>query len=264
MKRFLARFFRLFAPQPLPLDAYWPLDAPQRRWTLADCADKSKHMMTVANARADSDAFRLWFSGKPGQNDSDVNIEEFRHDARTGGWLWLDKYIDHNRDSGAWIEHSIQSEKIRFTPPGGAARDLIAEGTYARAGGFGQPYLLLDGARGRYRIQVWGTIGRDQYPDSNWQWYWDATVYPAEAIYNGHMKWRKPAQAIKVKEAWWDNFAGPGQWTGAGSGAIGEDGRPTGERVVPFRTVWHADGQIPYYMTGTAAEAPDWCMVTRT
>jgi hypothetical protein len=217
-------------------------------------------MMTVTHTNVDDTTFRVWFSDKPGQKSGQFNIEQFRYCENTGGdpWLWLDKYIDFDRNSGSWIEHSVQSTKILFTPEDGVTHDLIANGTYDRCGGRGQPYLFFNQTLSHYRIQVWGTIDRDEHPNSNWHWYWDATVYAAENIRNECLTPHKVLKAIKVKEAWWDNFSGTGHWSGGG-GTIGRSGLPTGEKVVPFRTVWHAEGQLPYYVIGTVSEAPNWC-----
>ena len=243
------------------LDRYWPLHASQRGWRLVDHGNRSKHVMTITHSKLDDTSFRMWFSDKPGQQPGQFNIEQFRYCENPGGepWLWLDMYIDFNRNSGSWIEHSVQSTQILFTPENGVVRDLIADGTYARCGGRGQPYLLFNQPRSHYRIQVWGTVDRDTYPKSNWQWYWDATVYAAEEIRNDCLTPQKIIKAIKVKEAWWCNFSGTGRWDGGGGGTIGTNGLPTGENVVPFRTVWHAEGQLPYYVIGTPSEAPNWC-----
>lgn len=243
------------------LDSYWPLNAPQRGWRLVDHATRSKHMMTVTHVKLDNNNFQVWFSDKPGQKPGDFDIEQFRYCENAGGdpWLWLEKFIDFDRNSGSWIEHSVQSTKILFTPEDGEPQDLIADGTYARCGGRGQPYLFFNQTLSRYRIQVWGTIDRDRYPSSNWQWYWDATVYATEDLCNDCLPTQKVVKAIKVKEAWWSNFPGEGGWTGGRGGTIGTNGLPTGEEVVPFRTVWHAEGQLPYYVIGTVSEAPNWC-----
>lgn len=247
--------------EPAQLDAYWPLHAPRRTWRLVDHADCATPRMTVAHTALDDTRFRVWFSDKPGQKRGTFDIEQFRYCENAGGdpWLWLDAYIDYDRESGSWIEHSVQSTRILFTPEDRAPQDLIADGTYARCGGQGQPYLFFNQTLRRYRIQVWGTIDRDRYPDSRWQWYWDATVSAAEDIVNDCLPVPKVVKAIKVKEAWWSNFPGAGGWTGGTGGSIGTNGMPTGDGVVPFRTVWHAEGQLPYFMTGTAAEEPAWC-----
>jgi hypothetical protein len=217
-------------------------------------------MMTVTHTKVDDTTFRLWFSDKPDQKDGEFDIEEFRYCENAEGvpWLWLDKFIDFDDNSGSWEEHTVQSVRILFTPEDGAAQDLIADGTYERCGGRGQPYLFCNQTLSRYRIQVWGTINRDKQPDSNWQWYWDATVYAAEDIRNDYLTHQKVVKAIKVKEAWWDNFSGTGRWSGGG-GTVGKNGLPTRENVVPFRTVWHAEGQLPYYVIGTVSEEPNWC-----
>mgnify|MGYP003606804424 FL=1 len=244
------------------LNTYWPITAQQQRcWELVDHANRTRPMMTVTHTQLNNTSFRMWFSGKPGQSPDQFSIEQFRYCKNTGGisWLWLDKYIDFDRATGSWIEHSIQSTKILFTPAGSPTHDLLADGTYARCGKQGQPYLLFNQPRQTYRIQVWGTIDRDKYPRSNWQWYWDATVSVAEDICNDCLVPQKCVKAIKVKEAWWCNFPGASGWSGQGGGTLDTNGLPTGEHVIPFRTVWHAEGQLPYYMIGTASEKPNWC-----
>jgi hypothetical protein len=243
------------------LGRYWPLSGPQRGWRLVDHASRTQHMMTVTHTQVDETSFRMWFSDKPGQPAGKYSIEQFRYCRNAGGdpWLWLDKYIDYDRNKNEWVEHSIQSTKILFTPHGGTTQDLIANGTYKRCGGRGQPYLLFNPRFTQYRIQVWGTVDKDKYPRSNWQWYWDATVYAAEDIRNDCLKPEKTVKAIKVKEAWWENFKGKGAWSGVGRGTVDESGLPTGEKVKPFRTVWHAEGKLPYYVIGTPDEAPNWC-----
>ena len=52
--------------------------------------------------------------------------------------------------------HPVQSTQIIFTPDHGQAEDLVEDGTYARCGNKGQPYLLWNQNIPSYRIQVWG------------------------------------------------------------------------------------------------------------
>lgn len=243
------------------LDSFWPINMKQRGWRLVDLADGKRHMMTITHTKVDDTSFRVWFFDKPGQASGECSIEQFRLCGIEGNepWLWLDKYINHNQKTGGWSEHSVQSTKILLTPDGGATQDLIANGTYAKYGGRGQPYLLFNQKDRSYRIQVWGTIGRDKNANSRWKWYWDASVYPAEDIRVGGLNPPRTIKAIKVKEAWWDNFkVRKGAWTAPGGGDVDKAGLPTGGHVNPFRTVWHGGGKLPYLVIGTPNEAPNW------
>ncbi|MEI7730240.1 MAG: hypothetical protein WCO56_11750 [Verrucomicrobiota bacterium] len=246
------------------LDSYWPINASQRGWRLVRAADRTQRVMTITNTKVDDTTFRLWFTDKPGQAPGQYDIEQFRYCENPGAepWLWLDKYINYNEITKARSEHAVQSSKILFTPEGSPTQDLIANGTYARCGSRGQPYLRFNQNGKSYRIQVWGTIGEDENSRFRWRWYWDATVYPEEEIDNGcrDSKTKTTVKAIKVKEAWWDNFiVTVGAWTAPGGGTLAKDGLPTGESVRPFRTVWHAEGRLPYFVIGTPEGAPNWC-----
>jgi hypothetical protein len=120
------------ADAPQNLDSYWPIDVPQRGWRLVRHADRTQHTMTITHTKVNQNSFRLWFSDKPGQAKENYSIEEFRYCENPGAepWLWLDKYIDYDKNSKEWNEHSVQSTKILLTPEGGEQ---------AEQGGGGQP-----------------------------------------------------------------------------------------------------------------------------
>lgn len=243
------------------LDRYWPLDAPQRGWRLVSHGERSRHMMTVTHTNVGEGCFWMWFSDKPGQADGLFHVEQFTYRENRGGmpWLWLDKYINVDDLTKERSEHAVFSTRILLTPAGGETHDLVADGTYDRCGARGQPYLLFDPPWPTYRLQVWGTIGEKEKPDSKYHWYWDATVHAADTIHSGCTDPPMPRQAIKVKEAWWCDFTGEGKWTAPGDGSLDQRGFPTGDNIKPFRTVWHADGKLPYFLIGTPDEAPNWC-----
>lgn len=87
----------------------------------------------------------------------------------------------------------------------------------------------------------------------------EATVSRPALVTNTCLSPGRSAKAIKVQEAWWSNFTGAGKWS-LGSGDVNSDGLPTGTGVAYGRTVWHAQGQLPYYLTGSAdGKTVDWC-----
>src|SRR6266404_696777 len=243
------------------LDTYWPIHSTQRSWNLIGSQQKdlpeSKTLMTVTNKVLGENQIELWFSNKQGQVDGQSDIERFEYCANPGGnpWLFLTEYID-KKPGKPTAEHPVASTRILFTPNRGKTYDLIANGTYARCGGKGQPYLLWNLDIDVYHIQVWGYLTEN----SNLKWYWDARVFKPSTITNNCTKPGQTVRAMRVQEAWWSNFAVPsGKW-GLGSGETGPDGLPTGNSVVFGRSVWHAQGQLPYYLTGDPeGKAIDWC-----
>ena len=238
----------------------WPLDTPPRLWRLGDLADPPAHRMMVTSSRVDPGTIRLGFSGKPGQAEGASNIEQFRWVEGSGGraWLWLDRYIDHDQSTGAWAEHPVFSHRILLTPAGEPTRDLVADGTYARHGGRGQPYLLEDPAVTAYRLQVWGTIAEPDPAAAAWFWYWDATVSMVAGPVRNDALGGEPVPAMRVEEAWWCNFPVDGGWSPPGGGSLGPDGVPDGAEVRPFRAVWHATGGLPYFVIETPEGEPLW------
>ena len=214
--------------------------------------------MTVLNKDTGANQIELWFSNKPGQKVGESDVERYAYCSNPGNepWLFLIEYVNAKQDKLGPI-HPVQSTRILFTPDQGHTVDLIADGTYAQCGNKGQPYLLWNQKLDKYRIQVWGFLTKNPKR----KWYWDATVYKPSPVAVSCLKSAGPIKAIKVQEAWWSNFSVPmGTWS-LGAGDLGGEGLPTGGNVVYGRSVWHAQGQIPYFLTG----GPDgrsitWCV----
>lgn len=244
------------------LEAYWPIHSNQRSWDLIGIREKdspaSKTLMTVTNKPLDQNDFELWFSNKQAQVPGQSDIERYEFCANPGGnpWLLLTEYIDKKPDQPV-VEHPVVSTRILFTPKNGKTYDLIENGTYSRCGSKGQPYLLWDVNLDEYRIQVWGYLKEDQ----KLKWYWDAVVSKPAPVTNDCVKPHTTVKAIRVHEAWWSTFGvRTGKW-GLGSGATAADGLPTGKEVTYGRSVWHAQGGLPYYLTGSPdGKALDWCV----
>src|SRR6266404_1606103 len=209
------------------LDTYWPIHSTQRSWNLIGSQQKdlpeSKTLMTVTNKVLGENQIELWFSNKQGQVDGQSDIERFEYCANPGGnpWLFLTEYID-KKPGKPTVEHPVASTRILFTPNGGKTYDLIESPKF--------------------------------------KWYWDARVFKPAPITNNCTKPGQTVRAMRVQEAWWSNFPVPtGKWA-LGSGEIGPDGLPTGNSGVFGRSVWHAQGQLPYYLTGDPeGKATDWC-----
>jgi hypothetical protein len=245
------------------LDTYWPIHSTQRSWDLIGSRQRelpeSKTLMTVTNKMLGENQIELWFSNKQGQVDGQSDIERYQYCANTGGhpWLFLTEYID-KKPGKPIIEHPVASTRILFTPNNGKTYDLVANGTYVRCGSKGQPYLFWDVSLDVYRIQVWGYLTENA---KQFKWYWDATVSKPATIANDCVTPSQTVRAIKVQEAWWNTFGVPsGKWD-LGSGEIGSDGLPTGNGTAYGRSVWHAQGQLPYYLTGSPdGKTVDWCM----
>jgi hypothetical protein len=233
------------------LEDYWPLSSPPRSWTLINANEKDssapKIRMSVANQNVGTNQFELWFSNKPGQAAGASDVELYRYCGNEGGrpWLFLDSYINAVNGKRERF-HVVRSIRILFTPANKPTIDLVADGTYARCGNKGQPYLLWNQDLNSYRIQVWGGLSENP----KWKWYWDATIAKSAPVTNDCLKPVQTVNAIKVQEAWWNNFKAPeGNWN-QGTGDMGADGLPTGRNVSYGRTVWHAQGQVPYFLTG--------------
>jgi hypothetical protein len=255
---FFAVFMGLVVSAPMvasggqgTLEDYWPVYSAPRTWTLINSSDKDSSApqvrLSVANQKVGENQFEMWFSNKPGQAAGASDVELYEYCSNAGGtpWLFLESYI--NAVNGKLERfHPVQSTRILFTPSNKPVIDLVADGTYARCGNKGQPYLLWTQDLDSYRIQVWGSLSENP----KWKWYWDATVAKPAAITNDCLKPAATVRAIKVQEAWWNNFkALEGNWN-LGTGDMGADGLPTGAHVSYGRTVWHAQGQIPYFMIG--------------
>jgi hypothetical protein len=215
--------------------------------------------MSVANKNAGANQFDMWFSDKPGQPPGSSDVERYEYCSNPGGlpWLFLDSYINAVYGKLERV-HPVQSARVLFTPNNGKPIDLVADGTYARCGNKGQPYLLWNQNLDSYRMQVWGNLTENP----KWKWYWDATITKPAAVTNDCVKPAQTVKAIKVREAWWNNFKAPeGRWD-LGSGDMGVDGLPTGANVKYGRTVWHAQGQLPYYLVGRPdGRTTDQCVI---
>ena len=136
--------------------------------------------------------------------------------------------------------------------------DLIANGTFAECGGRGTPYLYADDHFQKYHLQVWGYLTNSP----KYKWYGDTTVSKPELVTDFCLNPPKKLKALKIQEGFWTNFyavngireqKGSGRkngWTMFGDGNFGPDGIPDGTGIVPGRTVWYAQGQIPYFLTG--------------
>jgi hypothetical protein len=265
----LAVTFALLSCASLPsrardetLSTYWPVHGSQRSWDLIGTEQKDspspKTLMTVRNKSLDENVFELWFSNKEGQVEGQADIERYQLCANPGGnpWLFLTEYIDA-KPGHPTVEHPVTTTRVLFTPKDGKTFDLIANGTYARCGGKGQPYLLWNMGLDQYHIQVWGYLTENP----KFKWFWDATVSKPSPISNDCLKGAHAVKAIRVEEAWWSTFGVPtGKW-GLGSGEADAEGVPTGKAVKHGRSVWHAEGGYPYYLTGSPdGKHVGWCM----
>jgi hypothetical protein len=244
------------------LELYWPLQSPGREWILIAKKDKDlakpTTQMKVINKDALGKQVELWFSDKPGQPVKTSDVERYVYCGNPGGdpWLFLLTYIDVGKGA-ADRSHPVQATRILFTPENGSTVDLIAEGTYGRCGGKGQPYLRWNLNLETYRIQVWGTL----IENPKWKWYWDATVSKPAPVTNDCLTPAQTVKALKVQEVWWSNFkVEKGKW-GMGAGDVDGEGLPTGAHIVYGRTVWHAQGQLPYYLIGRPdGKTINWCV----
>lgn len=240
---------------------YWPIDAPSRHWDLFDSKtgpNGGKPDLSMTNEPLGGGKFILWFSNPERQMTATANGEEYRFCNAAGrSWIIFDEYLNR-KGTDQPIERPVKSSRILLTIDGGKPVDLMADGTYAGCGSTGQPYLLSSENFQQYHLQVWGYLAKNP----QYKWYWDATVSKPATITNNCLHPPQTVRAMRVQEAWWSNFAavnGNGKngseegWTMGSSGNLGADGMPDGTKVTDGRTVWHAEGQIPYYLTG----APD-------
>jgi hypothetical protein len=240
-----------YAADDETLAGYWPMHTSHRRWSLINSRESdstsAKATLSVTSWDAGPNQVEVWFSDKPGQAAGVSDVERYEYCANPGGraWLFLRAYINVVPGKPN-VSHPVQSTRILFTPHGQPTIDLIEDGTYARCGGNGQPYLLWNQDLDSYRIQVWGVLSENP----KWKWYWDATVTRPAPITNDCLKPPQTVKAIRVQEAWWNNFSVPaGTWS-LGSGDMAANGLPAGTNVRNGRTVWHAQGQMPYYLIG--------------
>jgi len=246
------------------LEDYWPMHAPEKSWSLIAARDKMspnpKILMTVANKNSGVNQADLWFSNKPRQAAGASDVERYEYCSNPGGdpWLFFITYI--SAVEGKLVKyHPVQSTRILFTPGNGQTVDLIADGTYARCGNKGQPYLFWNQDLDKYRLQIWGYLTENP----KWKWFGDTIVTKPAAVTNNCLNPAQTVKALKVQEAWWNNFpANPeGRWGMGSSGDMGGDGLPTGANVRYSRTVWYAQGQLPYYLTGRPdGKTVNWCV----
>ena len=243
------------------LSQFWPLDAQQRQWNLiARLEKRGPHpsaQMTVENETTGPGQFILWYFNRsdlaPGERDG----ERF-HVCDVAGqeWLFFDGYL-RSSPGKALVKHDVVTDRILFTPAGGAPVDLVANGYYAACGGIGQPYLLWSSLPPRYRLQVWGRLTENP----RFRWYGDTVVTAPERVVDDCSIPPMQTSAISRQEAAWTTFKDPhGRW-GLGSGDTDPQGIPTGLQVAYGRTVWDGGGQIPYLMLKRREAPPGggWC-----
>lgn len=235
------------------LGAFWPLDAPPKKWQLiARAQSRQPHppvVMTVENQPQEAGHVVLWFSDKKGQGPGDRDGELYR---LCRPWLYFDTYLK-SVPGKPIIQHPVVSDRILVTQNGAPPTDLMANGEYRACGAHGQPYLLWSKPPWHYRIQVWGHLTES----ARYKWYWDAIVTGPVPVVDDCLKPVIERPAVKVEEAWWETRKNPaGEWTG-GSGRIDPGtGLPSGEAVTYGRTVWHGAGQLPYLLVGPPGAAP--------
>lgn len=245
------------------LGAFWPADAASRQWKVVARTGATlfgpRRLMWIRNQTTGPGQFTLWYYGKKSQAPGEETGELYRlcrAEGRT--WVVLDGY--RKTLAGKQVaEHRVMSDRVLFTPGGQPAIDLIADGSYRACGARGQPYLVWAGAPHQYRIQVWGHLA--EAPQDHW--YWDASVNGPESVVDDCMAPAAPRLAIRVREAWWDDFKDRSGIWHLGSGATDPESRlPTGEDVTYGRTVWHGAGGLPYLMIGPGPRSsnPRWCV----
>lgn len=251
---------RATQPQDAPDDdsilKYWPIDAPPRHWDLFETrngANSDQAALSISNQTLGEGKFIIWYSKPERVVTGITNGEEYRYcNAMGRAWIFFDEYLSGDGASH-WIERPVKSSRILLTVDHGIPMDLVSDGTYAACGSTGQPYLFASRAVQKYHLQVWGYMANNP----KYKWYWDAYVSKPDLMTNSCLHPPQTVKALKVQEAWWSNFAerngkaNTGGWSVGSSGNLGTDGIPDGTGVIAFRTVWHAEGQIPYYSTGS-------------
>lgn len=230
------------------LSAYWPFNMASRTWSLVNA--RGIPSMTVTNATTGTNTLDLVFThaARATTNGGGFNAGAQRYCDNSGNpFLFLDGYSFFNADGAPNEQHSVTSTRLILTPQGGKPVDLIANGTYARCGNKGQPYLLWNLSTHQYRLQAWGFLtGHMQN-----RWYWDVTVNGPTTLAKDPCGMQSPLNVVAVQEAWWSNFNGLARW-GYGNGAVGADGVPTGATVSYGRTDYHANGHLPWYMVASS------------
>ncbi len=245
------------------LGAYWPVGMATRTWSLVN--QRGVPAMTVTNATTGTNTLDLVFThaARATQNGGDFNAGVQRYCDNAGNpFLFLDGYTELNPNGSVSQQHSVTSTRLILTPAGGKPIDLIADGTYARCGNKGQPYLLWNLNVHSYRLQAWGYV--TGHMDNNW--YWDVTVNAPVTLPKDPCGLQPQLTAIEVQEAWWSNFSGKGNWQYGSNGSVGANGIPTGAKVVYGRTDWHSKGHLPWYMvtSGSSVASSSSVMCTDT
>jgi len=226
------------------LSAYWPFGTAPRTWSLVN--KRGVPSMTVTNATTGPGKLDLVFThaARVTQNGGGFNAGVQRYCDNAGDpFLFLDGYAAFTANGSISQQHSVTSTRLILTPEGGRPIDLIADGTYARCGNKGQPYLRWNLDMPSYRLQAWGYVTGHMEN----RWYWDVTVSAPKTFAKDPCGLQPQLTAIAVQEAWWSNFNGTARW-GYGSGSTGANGIPTGANVTYGRTDWHSKGHMPWYM----------------
>ncbi len=231
------------------LNTFWPFGMAPRTWSLT--GQRNQPAMNVSFVNPSPGKLDLIFthSARVAQGFEGFNASPQRYCANDGDpYLFLDGYTDLNADGSINQQTSVTSTKLILTPEGGQPIDLIADGTYARCGNVGQPYLRWDLNITSYRLQAWG------YTNSNTrdQWYWDAQVTGPFVMQQDPCNPKAKPTVIAVQEAWWSNFNGSATGWTLGSGSMDSDGVPSGDDVVYGRTDYHADGHLPWYIVSSS------------
>jgi hypothetical protein len=233
------------------LASYWPFGVPPKTWRLTNKAGRAALIVThVTSAPNTLDLiFRRPLNPEVDYGGGGFHTGHQRYCENNGDpYLFLDQYIGLKADGRVHERHHIVSSRLILTPQGGAPIDLIANGTYARCGNTGQPYLRWNLDVHRYRLQAWGSLAEN----SRYRWYWDIDVTAPVQATNTCVSPQEQFVAIEVQEAWWTNFDKKKMGWSIGGGRVGTDQEPTGERVTYGRVDWHAKGHMPWYMVKSA------------
>jgi hypothetical protein len=234
--------------QILSLSNFWPIIAPSRTWNVSQYGVIDPQLvMTIENITQNNNFHSLKYTNRPffKNKTTDANIENYHNkstnlDITVPNWVWLDSYEDI-RSNISPIKHLVSTQKALFTDSNGHVTDLLECGLYKEFNEMGQPYLPIKLPRfGVFRLQVWGPV-----IGANIDTYIDKLIFPPENPNDTRI-------AVGVKEAYWTNstLKRGSDWN-LGNGSIGSDGLPSGENITYGRKVYHANGQIPYFIGGT-------------
>lgn len=170
---------------------------------------------------------------RPGEpepaGDKPVQVEEWavRTNCAAGrDFVWLDAYRNDYPALDRHARFRIETTRAELRFGNRPWTDITDGGSCGRDG---QPKALYDVPTTPYTLQVWGNIYKADGVTVGRRFYWRATM-----SYVGNVEnpcWREETgrvrPAIKQEEAWWDSATG---WS-IGSGSMGADGAPDGERV---------------------------------